>query len=114
MNAKFDEDIYAVYISGPISKRKEEEARPHFKQVQTLIEGGDGDRFAYNPMDFKERDCWEDYMRDGIAALVDSDAIVMLNGWQDSRGACLERTIAFELNIPIYYENDKPWDSSGN
>jgi hypothetical protein len=114
MNAKFDEDIYAVYISGPISKRGEEKARPHFKEVQTLIEGGDGDRFAYNPMDFKERDCWEDYMRDGIAALVDSDAIVMLNGWQDSRGACLERTIAFELNIPIYYEHTKPWDSSEN
>ena len=114
MNAKFDDDIYAVYISGPISKRKEEEARPHFKQVQTLIERGEGDRFAYNPMDFKKRDCWEDYMRDCIAALVDSDAILMLNGWQDSRGACLERTIAFELNIPIYYEHTKPWDSSVN
>ena len=114
MQTKFDEDIFAVYISGPISKRKEEEARPHFKQVQTLIEGGDGDRFAYNPMDFKKRDSWEDYMRDGIAALVDSDAIIMLDGWQDSRGACLERTIAFELNIPIYYEHTKPWDSSVN
>ena len=34
----------------------------------------------HNPMEFKERDCWEDYMRDALAALVDSDAIIMLNG----------------------------------
>jgi len=114
MKTKFDEDIYSVYISGSISKRGEEEAKPHFKKVQTCIERGDGDRFAYNPTEFKKRDCWEDYMRDGIAALVDSDAILMLDGWQESRGACLERTIAFELNIPIYYEYTTPWDSSEN
>ena len=53
-------------------------------------------------------------MRDALAALVDSDAIIMLNGWQESRGACLERNVAFELDIPIYYEHTKPWDSSGN
>ena len=54
-------------------------------------------------------------MRDALAALVDSDAILMLNGWQDSRGACMERTVAFQLNIPIYYEHTiTPWDSSGN
>lgn len=114
MKEKFDDDIYAVYISGSISKRDEDEARPHFKKVQEMIERAGVDRFAYNPMDFKKRDCWEDYMRDSIAALVDSDAILMLDGWQESRGACLERTIAFELNIPIYYEHTKPWDSSEN
>ena len=113
MNAKFDENIYSVYISGSISGRDRLDAEYHFKSVQDKIEQ-DENRYVYNPMDFKERDCWEDYMRDGIAALVDADAILMLNGWQESRGACLERNIAFELKIPIYYEHTSPWDSSEN
>ena len=53
-------------------------------------------------------------MRDSLAALVDSDAILMLNGWETSRGASIERNVAFELDIPIYYEKDTPWDSSVN
>ena len=110
---KFDDKIYSVYISGSISKRSEVEAQAHFKNVQDAIEQ-DEDRYVYNPMEFKERDCWEDYMRDGLAALVDADAIVMLEGWQESRGACLERHVAFELNIPIYYEYQQPLDSSVN
>ena len=113
MQTKFDKDLKSIYISGPISGRDEQIAHDHFKSVQNAVER-ETDMYVYNPMDFKKRDCWEDYMRDGIAALVDSDAIIMLNTWQESRGACLERTIAFELNIPIYYENTLPWDSSVN
>jgi hypothetical protein len=109
---KFDDKIYSVYISGSISGRDRLDAEYHFKSVQDKIE--EEDRYVYNPMEFKERDSWEDYMRDGLAALVDADAIVMLEGWQESRGACLERHVAFELNIPIYYEYQQPWDSSVN
>jgi len=113
MNAKFEKEYGSIYISGGISRRREEEAWNHFKSVQNSIEQAT-DIYVYNPMEFKKRDCWEDYMRDALAALVDSDAILMLNGWQDSRGACMERTVAFQLNIPIYYEHSSPWDSSEN
>jgi hypothetical protein len=106
----FDKDIYSIYISGSISGRSRGDAEYHFKSVQEKIEQHE-DRFVYNPMDFKERSRWEDYMRDGLAALVDADAIVMLDGWQKSRGACLERNVAFELKIPIYYEYQQPWAS---
>ena len=34
MNAKFDENIYSVYISGSISKRGEEKARPYLKRYK--------------------------------------------------------------------------------
>jgi len=105
---KFDKNIRSVYISGSISGRNKEDADYHFKAVQKCIENS-RDIYVYNPMEFKERDAWEDYMRDGIAALVDSDAILMLAGWERSRGASLERLIAFELKIPIYYEEDQPW-----
>lgn len=98
-----------VYLSGSISGRSKEDAELHFKAVQRWIEEQTG-AYVYNPMEFKERDCWEDYMRDGIAALMDSDAILMLEGWQKSRGAAMERNIAFELNIPIFYEDQDSWD----
>ena len=113
MKTKFDEDLESIYISGSISGRDEDVATDHFKTVQNAIEQ-DSDIYVYNPTEFKKRDCWEDYMRDSLAALVDSDAILMLNGWQQSRGAVLERNVAFQLDIPIYYEYTTPWDSSGN
>ena len=109
----FDKNIYSIYISGSISGRSRDEAKRHFSKVHQAIEQS-GDLFVYNPMDFKERSRWEDYMRDGLASLVDADAIVMLDGWQKSRGACLERNVAFELKIPIYYEYQQPWVSSAN
>lgn len=110
---KFKEDYGCIYISGSISGRSKEEAKAHFKSVQDCIEKAT-DIFVYNPMDFKKRERWEDYMRDALASLVDADAILMLNGWEKSRGACIERTVAFQLNIPIYYEHQKPWDSFAN
>ena len=102
-----------VYLSGSISGRSKEDAELHFKAVQHWIEE-QTDAYVYNPMEFKERDCWEDYMRDGISALMDSDAILMLDGWQESRGASLERHIALELKIPIFYEHTTLWASSEN
>jgi len=106
------EKIKCVYISGSISSRDYNVAKNHFKKVQNNIENSGV--YVYNPMEFNKRDCWEDYMRDALAALVDSDEILMLDGWQSSRGACLERLVAFELNIPINYENEQSWASSEN
>ena len=44
---------------------------------------------------------WEDAMRADIAELVTCDAIVMLPGWQASRGATLEHHIARALGMHI-------------
>jgi hypothetical protein len=38
--------------------------------------------------------------------LVYCDAIYMLPGWQNSKGATLERTVAITLGIPIFYSID--------
>jgi hypothetical protein len=106
------EKIKSVYISGSISSRDYDVAKAHFKKSQDHLENKD--MYVYNPMEFKERSSWEEYMRDALAALVDSDEIFMLNGWQSSRGACFERLVAFELNIPIKYESEQSWASSEN
>lgn len=44
---------------------------------------------------------WSQYMRPCIAALVQCDAVVMLPGWHESRGAMIERDIALALGMQV-------------
>lgn len=57
-----------------------------------------------NTMHF-ERDCgcdYEDYM-DGDMVLVErSDAMFMIPGWKDSKGACRERAYMIQLEKPVF------------
>jgi len=36
--------------------------------------------------------------------MLESDAVYMLRGWGASRGAILERFLAQELDIPVFYQ----------
>jgi len=45
---------------------------------------------------------WSHYMRQDIRALVDCDAIVLLPGWETSRGATLELTVARALGLDAW------------
>ena len=42
---------------------------------------------------------WADYMRADLKLLLDCDYIFMLEGWEDSKGARLERGLAERLGI---------------
>jgi hypothetical protein len=44
---------------------------------------------------------WEDYMRGCIGELVRCTSMVLLPGWEASRGACIERQLAVYLGMPI-------------
>jgi hypothetical protein len=46
---------------------------------------------------------WEDCMRRDIKALVDMTDIVLLLGWEKSRGACLENHIAMALGFRRWF-----------
>ncbi|WP_185711382.1 DUF4406 domain-containing protein [Arachnia propionica] len=44
---------------------------------------------------------WHDWMRAGLAQLIEADGVALLPGWEDSEGASWERRIAEEvLAIP--------------
>lgn len=91
-----------IYISGKITGLDLEQAKKNFEDVEKLIIllGHE----PINPMKVLEYDpklTWEDYMLADIRALFGCDAIFMQENWKDSRGARIERSIAFELGIKI-------------
>lgn len=46
---------------------------------------------------------WEYYMRRSLKLLLNCDHILMLPGWEESRGARLEKELADVLKMPITY-----------
>lgn len=49
----------------------------------------------------------EDYMRQDIKHLLECDAIILINGWEKSRGAKLELEVARQLGLEIYTLSDE-------
>ena len=63
-----------------------------------------------NPLEngLTEHDSWQAHIAKDIADLLQCKAIYMLQGWQDSKGARIERYIATEIGMPIMYEIEQP------
>lgn len=45
---------------------------------------------------------WNDCMRSAITKMLECDAISLLDGWENSKGAKIELEIAKKLSMPIY------------
>lgn len=87
-----------VYISGPMTGYPDYN-HPAFMAVENHIKalGHEPVNPATLPHDHGRT--WEEYMREDIKALMDCDAILMLDGWRQSKGARIEWDLAMSLNI---------------
>jgi len=56
---------------------------------------------------------WELFMAGDLELLKRSDAIYMLPGWENSKGAKVEHGIARTLGLPIYYNLDEVPNEKG-
>jgi len=76
---------------------------PLFNRVAHLLRGQGYE--VFNPAKNKDGDTRQPrsfYMRLDIPALLESEAVVVLPGWESSRGASLEVWLALDLGMPIY------------
>jgi hypothetical protein len=105
-----------VYISGPITSLQKlgEDWRVSFQAASAALRRL-GFRQIFNPADIAigvEAMCeglgrkatYADYMKQDIEMLLKCKSILMLRGWENSRGAQLEYQIADALRMEIMYE----------
>ena len=91
--------VLTIYISGPISGLPDGN-RPAFAAVSAALRSWGWN--VVNPHDLfnaEVEESWEGYMRKDLAALLACTHIVMLPGWEQSRGARLEKTVADAVGI---------------
>ena len=88
-------DLPTVYISGPRVAEKKFQGAEHFLRSQNYN--------IVNPMKLQHEHggTWEEFMREDISALIKCDIIYMLKGWEDSRGAKIEKKLAEDLSIKV-------------
>ena len=92
-----------IYISGKITGLPIEQARAKFIDAEKKLEKAG--YTVVNPMNLKFRnDSWDHCMCRCIPALLGCSSIYMLPDWEDSKGARIERYIAEEKEIVIFYE----------
>lgn len=104
-----------IYLCGPISGLPDGNRQAFENARKAILERypNQGDRITsvINPHDTcativathtgSEEELWRKCMRQDIKVMLDCDAVVMLDGWQNSRGATLERSIAQQLGIKV-------------
>lgn|SRR5512147_942040 len=88
-----------AYISGPMTGIKQNNIPAFVKAKEELIALG---HRVKSPSDVTYKENYYEYMKADIKLLLDCDFIVMLDGWEKSRGACMEKQIADFLLMPSY------------
>ncbi|PZD95215.1 hypothetical protein DNH61_11690 [Paenibacillus sambharensis] len=89
-----------IYLSGPMSGIKEYNYPAFRSTARDLRENG---YKVINPAEIKPiEQTWEGFMKADIKALMDCTTVVMLPGWESSKGAQLERHIAEALGMEIF------------
>jgi hypothetical protein len=94
-----------IYISGQITgyknNNKESFANAEYRLKQKGYE-------VINPLDvcalLPTNTIYTEYMRFDIRALTFCDSIYMLKGWEKSKGANIELTVAQAIGLKVLYE----------
>lgn len=91
-----------VYVAGPMTGYENYNFPAFIAAAEKLIEQGYD---VVNPVDHGvvEGAGWSDYLRHDLAKLSRCEKVFFLPGWENSKGACLEKHIAEELGMEIFF-----------
>lgn len=92
-----------IYISGPITGIKNYNREAFESAERDLLDAG---YVAVSPFRIgvtSKHKKWNDYMREDIKALMDVDGVLVLPGYQQSKGAMEEIRVAQSVEIPLFY-----------
>lgn len=90
-----------VYLSGPITNTKNYKGL--FMFAEELAALGDAEQI-YNPAaQIPSSSSWEQAMHRCLSEIINYDTVVMLPGWNVSRGARLEHDVAIACGIRVVY-----------
>lgn len=89
-----------IYIAGPMSGLPNLNY-PAFNAMAAVLRAQGF--HVENPAENPEPHCrsWLGYMRMAVRQLSTCDAVFMLPGWRNSRGACIEHQLAVGLGLEI-------------
>lgn len=94
-----------IYIAGPISGKKD----PWFLFDSAAFALRAKGWIVLNPVELPKGMTEAAYMDICLAMVRNSNAILLLDGWEDSVGATCERALAMKLNHERYYHlNEVP------
>lgn len=93
-----------LYVSGPMTGLPEWNF-PAFNTAAAKVRSLGYE--AVNPVDINPDPAtpWEMCLRSDLKALCDCDGIVMIHGWEHSKGAHLELMVAHRLAMPVFFIN---------
>jgi len=89
-----------IYIAGPMTGLPENNY-PAFNEAAAKLR--DAGYEVENPAENPEPQCktWAGYMRMAIAQVVRCSCVVLLPGWENSKGAVIEHRLANELGMVV-------------
>ena len=93
-----------IYISGKITGTTDYMERFERAEHDLTLRGFEVVNPAKENAHFPEGTPWKTYMAESLRLLLYCDAIYMLDGWRDSRGATLELNTALDCGLQVFHE----------